>query len=146
MCGLFCCIKYKPMINKIEHIGIAVKDLEKAIETFNRLLGKKPYKEEVVESEGVKTVFYQVGEVKIELLAAIRSDVPLAKFLETKGEGIHHIAFATDNLDEERNRLKDFRWIYAQNRDGADNKVINFLHPSDTQKVLVEFCQEKETR
>ncbi len=133
------------MISKIEHIGIAVQDLKKSTELFTLLLGKTPYKKEIVESEGVETVFFELGETKIELLGSIKTDSPIAKFLEKKGEGIHHIAFATDNITNEIKRLQENQFQLIQNnpKEGADNKIISFLHPKSTNSVLVELCMDK---
>ena len=133
-------------MNKIEHIGIAVKDLEVAKHTFTQLLGTEFYKEEAVESEGVTTVFFKVGEVKIELLQATRADSPIAKFIDKKGEGIHHIAFAVDAVSAKAESLKDdgFNVLNESAKEGADNKLINFIHPKSTHGILVELCQDKE--
>jgi methylmalonyl-CoA/ethylmalonyl-CoA epimerase len=132
-------------INKIEHIGIAVKDLEASEILFAKILGTTSYKRESVESEGVITSFFKVGDVKIELLAATHSDSPIAKFIEKKGEGIHHIAFDTNNIEEELiNKINlGIQPINNQPKDGADNKSIAFLHPKSTNSVLMELCQEK---
>jgi methylmalonyl-CoA/ethylmalonyl-CoA epimerase len=112
---------------------------------FTKLFGKQPYKLEEVESEGVKTSFFMIGESKIELLEATNSDSAIAKFIEKKGEGIHHIAFEVDDIDTEITRLKNegFELIHTTPKDGADNKRIAFLHPKSTNGVLVELCQEK---
>jgi methylmalonyl-CoA/ethylmalonyl-CoA epimerase len=133
------------MIKKIEHLGIAVKDINASNELFAKLFGKQPYKLEDVESEGVKTSFFMIGENKIELLEATNSDSAIAKFIEKKGEGIHHIAFEVDDIDSEIARLKNegFELIHTTPKDGADNKRIAFLHPKSTNGVLVELCQEK---
>lgn len=133
------------MIKKIEHLGIAVKDLNNSNELFSKLFGKQPYKLEEVESEGVKTSFFMVGESKIELLEASNPDSAIAKFIEKKGEGIHHIAFETDDIEAEIARLQDegFTLIHTKPKDGADNKRIAFLHPKSSNGVLVELCQEK---
>ncbi len=134
-------------INKIEHIGIAVKDLEASEILFAKILGTTSYKRESVESEGVITSFFKVGDVKIELLAATNSDSPIAKFIEKKGEGIHHIAFDTNNIEEELfNKINlGIQPINSQPKDGADNKSIAFLHPKSTNSVLMELCQEKHS-
>ena len=131
-------------MKKIEHIGIAVKNLETSNSLFHKLLGVPSYKTELVESEGVKTAFYKVGEHKIELLEATTLDSPIAKFIEKRGEGIHHIAFEVDNLEAEIKRLKKegFEIINENPKKGADNKRVVFLHPKSTQGVLVELCQE----
>lgn len=129
---------------KIEHIGIAVKDLEKANKTYEALLGEKPYKSETVESEGVTTSFFETGESKIELLAATNENSPIAKFIAKRGEGIHHIAFAVENIKQEMARLKKegFVLLNEQPKKGADNKLVAFLHPKSNHGVLVELCQE----
>jgi len=129
---------------KIEHIGIAVKNLEEANQTYEALLGKKAYKSEAVESEGVITSFFECGESKIELLGATSENSPIAKFIEKRGEGIHHIAFAVDDIEQEIERLKakGFRLLNEVPKKGADNKLIAFLHPKSNHGVLVELCQE----
>ncbi len=133
------------MIGKIEHLGIAVKDIKASNALFTKLLGREPYKEEAVESEGVITSFFQSGTNKIELLQATHSDSAIAKFIEKKGEGIHHIAFDVDDIEAELARLKSegFQLIHETPKDGADNKRIAFLHPKGTNGVLIELCQEK---
>ena len=130
---------------KIEHLGIAVKSLETSDHLFARLLGKENYKKESVEKEGVTTSFYELGDSKIELLEATNPDSPIAKFIDKKGEGIHHIAFGVDNIFDEIKRLKreGFQFISEEPKDGADNKLVVFLHPKSTNGVLVELCQEK---
>lgn len=130
---------------KIEHLGIAVKSLGFSDELFQKLLGKKNYKQESVEREGVTTSFYELGESKIELLEATNPESPIAKFIEKKGEGIHHIAFGVENIYEEIVRLKNegFLFISEEPKDGADNKIVVFLHPKSTNGILVELCQEK---
>jgi methylmalonyl-CoA/ethylmalonyl-CoA epimerase len=134
------------MIKKIEHIGIAVKDINQSNELFKKLFGKEHYKVEVVASEGVSTSFFMLGETKIELLEATSENSAIAKFIEKKGEGIHHIAYEVDNLDAEMERLKKegFELINQTAKDGADNKRICFLHPKTTNGVLVELCEEKK--
>ncbi len=131
-------------MNKIEHIGIAVKNLEESNNLFQKLFGKPPYKQEEVLSEGVRTSFFQTGTNKIELLEATNSDSPIAKFLEKKGEGIHHIAFDVSDIFSEIERLKaeGFVLINEIPRKGADNKLVAFLHPKNTNGVLIELCQE----
>lgn len=131
-------------MRKIEHLGIAVRDLKASNELFSKLLGKAHYKEEGVESEGVRTSFFQVGETKVELLEATRSDSPIAKFLDKRGEGIHHIAFDVADIYAEMERLKGegFEILHETPKKGADNKLIVFLHPRSTNGVLVELCQE----
>ena len=132
------------MVNKIEHIGIAVKNMEDANILFEKLLGVPSYKEEAVESEGVLTSFFQTGTNKIELLMATNPESPIAKFLEKKGEGIHHIAFDVEDIYSEISRLKNegFVLINEVPKKGADNKLVVFLHPKNTNGVLVELCQE----
>ncbi|UOX34697.1 methylmalonyl-CoA epimerase [Flavobacterium sediminilitoris] len=131
-------------MRKIEHIGIAVKDLEVSNLIFEKLLGVSSYKEEVVEREGVKTSFFENGPNKIELLQAIREDSPIAKFIEKKGEGIHHIAFDVENILLEIERLKKEGFVVLNElpKKGADNKLVAFLHPKSTNGVLIELCQE----
>lgn len=131
-------------MKKIEHLGIAVKDLNVSNELFSKLLNTEPYKEEAVESEGVITSFFKVGESKIELLQATNPDSPIAKFIEKKGEGIHHLAFNVDDIEAEINRLQaeGFTLIHKAPKKGADNMLIAFLHPKSTNGVLIEICQE----
>ena len=131
-------------MNKIEHIGIAVKDLEISNLLFEKLLGAASYKSEEVESEGVMTSFFQTGVNKIELLSATNLESPIAKFIEKKGEGIHHVAFEVDDILSEMKRLKNegFVLINEVPKKGADNKLVAFLHPKGTNGVLVELCQE----
>ena len=131
-------------MRKIEHIGIAVADLEKSNELFAKLLGNAHFKTELVETEGVKTSFFQVGDTKVELLQATRPDSPIAKYLEKKPEGIHHIAFDVQDIDAEVSRLKEagFEILNETPKQGADNKLVVFLHPRSTNGVLVELCQE----
>ncbi|WP_299332998.1 methylmalonyl-CoA epimerase [uncultured Psychroserpens sp.] len=131
-------------MKKIEHIGIAVKDLEASNALFAGLFGKEHYKIEAVESEGVMTSFFKAGPNKIELLQAMNEDSPIAKFIEKKGEGIHHIAFAVDDIEKEIERLKGegFKMIHETPKKGADNKLIAFLHPKATNGVLIELCQD----
>ena len=131
-------------MKKIEHIGIAVKNLAQANELYARLLGQAHYKVEEVESEGVSTSFFQMGDSKIELLEATRPDSPIAKFIEKKGEGVHHIAFEVEDIQAEIKRLQQegFTVLNEQPKRGADNKLVCFLHPKSTQGVLVELCQE----
>lgn len=130
---------------KLEHIGIAVKSLGVSDELFEKLLGKNSYKNETVEREGVTTSFYKTGDSKIELLEASNAGSPIAKFIEKKGEGIHHLAFGVENIYDEIERLKKegFQFISEEPKDGADNKLVAFLHPKSTNGVLVEICQEK---
>ena len=131
-------------MEKIEHIGIAVKDLEVSNKLFASLFGEKHYKEEEVLSEGVKTSFFKSGPNKIELLQATNSDSPIAKFIDKKGEGIHHIAFAVSDIKSEIERLKKEGFIVLNEvpKKGADNKLVAFLHPKTTNGVLIELCQE----
>lgn len=131
-------------MRKIEHIGIAVKDLKTSNILFEKLFGIPSYKEEEVVSEGVKTSFFMNGPNKIELLEATNENSPIAKFLEKKGEGIHHIAFDVENIEEEIIRLQkeDFILINEKPKKGADNKLVVFLHPKSTNGVLIELCQE----
>ncbi|WP_106791049.1 methylmalonyl-CoA epimerase [Aquimarina sp. Aq78] len=132
-------------INKIEHLGIAVKDIEQANTLYEKLLGVAPYKQEAVESEAVITSFFKVGDSKIELLASTREDGPIGKFITKKGEGIHHIAFDVDDIELELDRLEKegFQLINKTPKPGADNKLVAFLHPKSTNGVLIELCQEK---
>ena len=132
-------------MKKIEHLGIAVTDLQASINVFEKLLNVSCYKLEEVASEGVRTAFFQVGESKIELLEATNPESPIAKFLAKQGGGIHHIAFEVDDIASEIKRLQalDFILIHESLKDGADNKQIAFLHPKSTNGVLVELCQEK---
>ena len=132
------------MVNKIEHIGIAVKNMNDANVLFEKLLGVPSYKEEEVESEGVLTSFFQTGTNKIELLMATNPESPIAKFLEKKGEGIHHIAFDVEDIYSEIERLKKEGFVLINDvpKKGADNKLVVFLHPKNTNGVLVELCQE----
>ena len=132
-------------MKKVEHIGIAVKDLANANELFAKLFNQAHYKVESVESEGVSTSFFQVGETKIELLEPTNENSAVAKFIEKRGEGIHHIAFEVADIDAEMQRLQSegFQLINQSTKDGADNKRICFLHPKSTNGVLIELCQEK---
>ena len=131
-------------MEKIEHIGIAVKDLTTANEVYRKLLGSAHYKTENVESEKVITSFFQVGENKIELLESTDPDGVISRFIEKKGEGIHHIAYAVENIREEMDRLKKegFVLLNEQPKRGADNKWVCFVHPKNTHGVLVELCEE----
>ncbi len=136
----FFCLK----MDKIEHIGIAVKDLEAANEVYTKLLGKPPYKTETVVSENVSTSFFKIGESKIELLEATAPESAIAKYIERKGEGIHHIAYAVSDIKAEMKRMKaeGFIVLNEEPKRGADNKLVCFLHPKTTNGVLVELCQE----
>lgn len=131
-------------MKKIEHIGIAVKDLMKGCKTYEQLLGVKQYKIETVESEHVSTAFFKVGENKVELLEATSEQSAIYQFIEKRGEGIHHIAFAVDDIHAEMDRLKKegFTLLNEQPKQGADNKLVCFVHPKDANGVLVELCQE----
>ena len=131
-------------MRKIEHLGIAVKDLRKANETFSKLLGKHPYKEEHVESEGVSTSFFWIGNSKIELLEASNSNSAIAKYLEKNREGIHHLAFDVEDIYVEIERLKSegFEFNNETPKKGADNKLIVFIHPKSANGILLELCQE----
>lgn len=131
-------------MNKIEHIGIAVKDLKAANDIYTSLLGYEHYKTEAVESEGVSTSFFLCGDSKIELLEATREDSPIARFIDKKGEGIHHIAFAVDDIKAEMQRLKKegFVILNEEPKRGADNKWVVFLHPKSAHGVLIELCQD----
>jgi len=133
------------MLKKVEHIGIAVKDLKASNLLFEALLGVPHYKTEAVVSEGVTTSFFDVGTHKIELLEATQPNSPIAKFIAKKGEGVHHIAFEVENLEVELARLKaeGFELIHETPKEGADNKRIAFLHPKTTNGVLIELCQER---
>lgn len=131
-------------MNKIEHIGIAVKDIEKATETYTKLFNQPPYKTETVESENVTTTFFKTGENKIELLEATSEESAIHKFIQKKGEGIHHIAFDVDDIYAEMERLtkEGFIVLNEQPKKGADNKLVCFLHPKSVNGVLIELCQE----
>lgn len=131
-------------MRKIEHIGIAVSNLEASNLIFEKIFGSAPYKQEEVQSEGVKTSFFMNGPNKIELLEATSAESPIAKFLKKKGEGIHHIAFEVENIVSEIDRLKKEGFIVLNEtpKKGADNKLVAFLHPKGTNGVLIELCQE----
>ena len=130
-------------MEKIEHIGIAVKDLQVSIKIYEKLLNVKCYKTELVESENVNTAFFKTGESKIELLESTQTDSAIQKFIEHKGEGIHHIAFEVDDIKREMQRLKNegFELLQDEPAKGADNKLVCFLHPRSANGVLVELCQ-----
>ena len=136
--------KKTPTMIRIEHIGIAVQDLEASNELFAKLLGRPHYKTEEVASEHVLTSFFQIGESKIELLEATSPDSAIAKFIEKKGEGIHHLAFEVADIHAEMQRLQNegFTLLNPEPKKGADNKLVCFLHPKGTNRVLVELCQE----
>jgi len=131
-------------MNKIDHIGVAVKDLKLANKLYESLLGVAPYKEELVETESVKTSFFKVGKNKIELLQATKNQSPIAKFIAKKGEGMHHIAFEVNDIKSEMKRLKKegFILLNKEPKIGADNKLVAFLHPKSTNGVLIEICQQ----
>jgi methylmalonyl-CoA/ethylmalonyl-CoA epimerase len=133
-------------MNKIEHIGIAVKSLSSASDVYEKLLGLSAYKEEHVESEAVKTCFFQVGDNKIELLEATDPNSPIARFIDKRGEGIHHIAFDVQDILIEMARLKKegFILLNEEPKIGADNKLVCFVHPKASHGVLIELCQEIE--
>jgi methylmalonyl-CoA/ethylmalonyl-CoA epimerase len=132
-------------MRKIEHIGIAVQNLEQSNELFAKLLGKAHFKTEIVDGEAVETSFFQVGETKVELLQATRPDSPIAKYLDKRPEGVHHIAFDVEDIGMEVSRLKEagFEILNEVPKLGADNKLVVFLHPRSTNGVLVELCQEQ---
>lgn len=134
-------------MQKVEHIGIAVKELAVSIPLFERLLNTACYKTELVASEQVNTAFFRQGETKIELLESQTDEGVIAKFIEKKGEGIHHIAFEVDDIEAEMKRLEEqgFQLLSSQPKQGADNKLVCFLHPKSTNGVLIELCQEKKT-
>lgn len=131
-------------MNKIEHIGIAVKDMEQSNSLFSALFDRQPYKQEEVKSEHVLTSFFKTGESKIELLQATHEDSAIARFIEKRGEGIHHIAFDVTDIYSELKRLEreGFKIITKEPKRGADNKLVAFLHPKSTNGVLIELCQE----
>jgi methylmalonyl-CoA/ethylmalonyl-CoA epimerase len=133
------------MLRKIEHIGIAVKDISASNQIFEDILGVPPYKQEEVESEHVLTSFFQVGESKIELLQATSADSAIAKFLEKNKEGIHHIAFDVEDIlaEIERLKAKGYALIHETPKDGADGKIIAFMHPKSSNGVLLELCQDR---
>ena len=136
------------MINKVEHIGIAVKNIDSSNKLFAKLLGKPHYKIESIESESVITSFFKIGEQKIELLQSTDEKGPIAKFIEKRNEGVHHLAFHVDSIVEEVKRLKKegFEFISETPKKGADNKIIVFLHPKTTNGVLIELCQNTEKK
>jgi len=131
-------------MKKIEHIGIAVEDIYEAEKIFNIIFGKEAYKKEEVKSQKVNTTFYRIGESKIELLSATEESSPIAKYLSNNKQGIHHIAFAVDDIEKEMVRIKNhgIRVLNNTPKKGADNQLICFLHPMDTAGVLIELCQE----
>jgi methylmalonyl-CoA/ethylmalonyl-CoA epimerase len=133
-------------MQKVEHIGIAVKNLEVSIPLFEKLLNTSCYKTELVETEQVNTAFFRQGETKIELLESIDPQGVIARYIEKKGEGIHHIAFDVDDINAEMKRLQQegFVLLHEQPKNGADNKLVCFLHPKSSNGVLIELCQEKK--
>jgi methylmalonyl-CoA/ethylmalonyl-CoA epimerase len=135
---------FKIMIRKIEHLGIAIADAQKARDTFEKLLGKEFYKTEEVSSEKVNTHFIQLGESKLELLEATSTESTIHQFIEKRKEGMHHIALDVDDIEMEMKRLQNlgFTFLNEKPKQGADNKLINFIHPKCTHGVLVELCQE----
>jgi methylmalonyl-CoA/ethylmalonyl-CoA epimerase len=134
------------MVLKIEHIGIAVKDLERSNNLFKAILGAAHYKSEEVKSEGVSVSFFKTGESKVELLQALNPESPIARFIEKKGEGIHHVAFEVEDIVASMTELKNlgFELLSDEPKAGADNKLICFLHPKSSNGVLIELCQEKK--
>jgi methylmalonyl-CoA/ethylmalonyl-CoA epimerase len=132
------------MLGKIEHLGIAVKDIQEANETYEKLLGRPPYKEEAVASEHVLTSFFKAGANKIELLAATDPQSAIAKYIEKRGEGLHHVAYAVEDIHAELERLDalGFHILTKEPKRGADNKLVAFIHPKSSHGVLVELCQE----
>lgn len=133
-------------MKKVEHIGIAVKDFAISIPIFEKILNTACYKQELVVTEAVNTAFFKTGENKIELLQSTTPDGVIAKFIEKKGEGIHHIAFDVDDIEVEMKRLQEEGFILLNDvpKQGADNKLVCFLHPKGTNGVLIELCQEKK--
>ena len=131
-------------MKKVEHIGIAVKNLAESNQLFESLFGKGAYKKETVEVESVSTSFYQLGDTKIELLEATDPDSAISKFIDARGEGIHHIAFEVEDIISEMKRLKEEGFILLRDEPfkGADNKLVCFLHPKSVNHILVELCQE----
>ena len=132
-------------LTKIEHLGIAVKSLEEGNALYTKILGVPPYKEEAVESEGVRTSFFKAGPNKIELLEATNPESPIAKFIEKRGEGIHHVAYAVEDIKVEMARLEGegFTLLNKEPKAGADNKWVCFLHPKGTGGTLIELCQDR---
>ena len=130
----------------IDHIGIAVKDLNDAVDTYEKLLNTPCYKTEMVESEKVETAFFQTGESKVELLGATEQDSVIAKYIEKRGEGLHHVAFEVENIRAELKRLQaeEFTILNNEPKKGADNKWVAFVHPKDNNGVLVELCQSAD--
>jgi methylmalonyl-CoA/ethylmalonyl-CoA epimerase len=133
------------MATNVEHIGIAVKEMEAANRLYTQVLGAPPYKEEVVPSEGVLTSFFRVNETKIELLQALDVSSPVYRFIEKRGEGIHHIAYEVEDIRAEMARLREegFHLLAEEPKQGADNKLVCFVHPRSANGVLTELCQER---
>lgn len=130
---------------RLEHLGIAVANLESSIETYERLLNTACYKREQVSSENVETAFFKTGESKVELVSDMGEGTTISRFIEARGQGIHHVAFEVTDIYAEMKRLtaQGFRVLYAEPKEGADNKLINFVHPKDAHGVLIEICQER---
>ena len=135
-------------MKKIDHIGIAVKDLKRSNNIFKKILGTSNYKEEIIEKEGVITSFFQIGDVKIELLSSMKEGAPIDKYLSKNSEGIHHISFEVEDIYLEIKRLENegFNFIEPKIRNGANNKKIAFLHPKEANGVLIELSQEKSKK
>ncbi len=135
-----------PAMQKVEHIGIAVKNLETAVPLFEKLLNSPCYKTEIVETEKVNTAFFKQGETKIELLESTDPEGVIARFIEKKGEGLHHIAFDVADIEKEMERLKGEGFVLLNDKPkkGADNKLVCFLHPKHTNGVLIELCMERK--
>jgi len=131
-------------MKKIEHIGIAVSDLNEANKLYSKILGVRSYKSETVDSEGVITSFFKTDNTKIELIQGVKKDNAISKFIKKRGEGVHHIAFEVDDIKSEIKRLKQLGFIIINDtpKKGADNKLICFIHPKSTNHVLIELCQE----
>jgi methylmalonyl-CoA/ethylmalonyl-CoA epimerase len=131
-------------MKKVEHIGIAVKSLAASVPVFSKILNTECYKTEDVESEKVRTAFFKKGETKIELLESLAPDGVIARFIEKKGEGMHHLAFEVENIEQEMTRLQKegFVFINVNPKKGADNKLVCFMHPKETNGILIELCQE----
>ncbi len=134
------------MLTKIDHLGIAVRNLDKSVEYYENSLGLSCHGREEVESQKVRTAFFEIGEVHLELLEPTSEDSPIARFLEKNGEGIHHIAFRTDDIEKQLNQASDsgVKLIHEVPFEGAANKLVAFLHPKSTHGVLTEFCMEKQ--
>ncbi len=133
------------MIKRIEHLGVAVSDIARSEHLFTALLGRPPYKKETVKGEGVLTSFYGVGESKIELVSSDDPESPIGRFLEKKGEGLHHVALYTDDIDGELKRLREEGFeVIGEPHEGADGKRVCFLHPKTTNGVLFELCEDRD--